>query len=118
MLTFDQLRAANSSRCFRWHPGGVKDWSLSDWATAMMGEGGEACNVIKKLNRVRDGLGGNCETEAELRAALAVELADTMIYLDLLALAAGIDLAEAVISKFNKVSERMDFPERLKANDQ
>lgn len=114
ILTFRDLRLVNEMRCKRWHPGGVEDWSLSDWATAMVGEAGEACNVVKKLNRERDGLGGNTQNEAELRHALAFELADTVIYLDLLAARAGLDLESAIKDKFNLVSERMGFPERLK----
>jgi len=113
MLTFAKLRAANLARVKRFHRGGITDWSLSDWAVAMAGEAGEACNVVKKLNRERDGSPGNTLSESELRRALAAELADTLIYLDLLAARAGIDLETAVIDKFNAVSKRMDFPDRL-----
>lgn len=113
-LTFDDLRQANLSRCKKWHgEKGVDDWSLSDWGVAMGGEAGEALNVVKKMNRSRDGLTGNTETVPELEQALANELADTLIYLDLLAAKAGINLAQAVIDKFNFVSEREGFPERL-----
>ena len=112
-LTFKALRDASVSRCERWHPGGVQDWTLSDWAVAAAGELGEACNTIKKLNRERDGLRGNTLDEAALRANLAEELADTVIYLSLLAERAFIDLESAVIDKFNVVSRRNDFPERL-----
>jgi NTP pyrophosphatase (non-canonical NTP hydrolase) len=77
---------------------------------------GEACNLIKKLNRARDGLTGNGAVGVdELRAKLAAELADTAIYLDLLAQAAGVDLSDAIASKFNAVSERNGFPERVEA---
>ena len=112
-LTFADLRAVNLVRCARWHEGGVAGWSLSDWAVAMAGEAGETCNVVKKLNRIRDGLTGNNIDEAALRASLGDEIADTLIYLDLLAAAAGIDLAKAVVNKFNAVSMRVGFPERL-----
>ena len=70
----------------------LSSWTLSDWMTATTGEVGEAANIIKKLNRVRDGIPGNKETEQELRDALADEIADVAIYLDLLAQAAGFDL--------------------------
>lgn len=112
-LSFGELRRANVSRCARWHPEGLNSWSLSDWAVAAAGEMGEACDLIKKLNRVRDGLVGNRADEAELRAALGKEIADTVIYLDLLAERAGIDLSAVIRAKFNEVSARNGFPERL-----
>lgn len=93
------------------HP--LSGWSLSDWMTATMGELGEAANVAKKLNRVRDGIPGNKETPDELRAALAEEIADTFIYLDLLAQSQGIVLEEAVIAKFNKTSEKIGYDNKL-----
>lgn len=113
MLTFALLRSTNLARCARWHTGGVNDWSLSDWFTATMGELGEAANVAKKINRERDGLVGNDKSSAELQSQLADELADTVIYLDLLAARAGIDLAAAVASKYNRTSIKNGFPERL-----
>jgi NTP pyrophosphatase (non-canonical NTP hydrolase) len=45
---------------------------------------------------------------------LAAEIADTFIYLDLLATYYGIDLEQAVIDKFNEVSEREGFPEMIR----
>jgi NTP pyrophosphatase (non-canonical NTP hydrolase) len=112
-LSFERLRVLGLSRCSRWHPGGVTDWSLSDWGVAAGGEMGEALNVIKKMNRDRDQIVGNTQTDAELRTSLAEEIADTVIYLDLLAARAGIDLAKAITAKFNKVSKKNGFPERL-----
>jgi NTP pyrophosphatase (non-canonical NTP hydrolase) len=85
----------------------LSDWSLSDWFTATMGELGEAANVAKKLNRIRDGINGNKESEAELRAKLARELADVYIYLDLLCQSQGINLAAAVRETFNAKSDQI-----------
>lgn len=114
-LTFAELRDVNESRCARWHWGYPDDWSLSDWAVALAGEVGEVCNVIKKLKRIQDGLSGNKpgETEETLTASLADELADVQCYLDLVAARARINLAAATRSKFNAVSVRNGFPERL-----
>lgn len=103
---------ANRTRCeakdgFN-HP--INGWSTSDWFTAVMGELGEAANVAKKLNRVRDGIPGNVETESELIGMLAGELADTYIYLDLLMQSAGIDVQAAVMSKFDKKSKQIGYP--------
>lgn len=112
-MSFDGLRAANMSRCSRWHPRGLNEWSLSDWFTATMGELGEAANIAKKLNRERDGIAGNTVPEEQLRAELADEIADVAIYLDILAASEGIDLQRAIAAKFNKTSEKVGFPERL-----
>lgn len=113
MLTFSKLRETNLSRTDRWNPRGLETWDLSGWTVAMMGEAGEACNVIKKLNRIRDGMTGNRIGEKELQRALTDELADIVIYLDLLAARAGINLESAIIHKFNETSARVGFPERL-----
>jgi len=89
----------------------LSSWSLSDWMTATLGELGEAANIAKKLNRVRDGIPGNKETEGELRRALADEIADAFIYLDLLAQSQGICLAEAIESKFVRTSLKIGYKE-------
>lgn len=101
------------ARCLRWHPRGINSWSLSDWCVALSGEVGELCNVVKKLNRSRDGLIGNKETDSELQSNIAKEIADVYLYLDLLSQAAGVDLSAAIRDKFNEVSVRNKFPERL-----
>ncbi len=91
----------------------LDSWSLSDWMTATMGELGEAANVAKKLNRVRDGIPGNSETENELRLKLADELADTFIYLELLCQSQGIDLGFAVEAKFAQTSRKIGYQESV-----
>jgi NTP pyrophosphatase (non-canonical NTP hydrolase) len=89
----------------------LNSWSLSDWMTATLGELGEAANVAKKLNRVRDGIPGNKGlTEAQLKEMFAAELADAFIYLDLMAQSQGIDLAEAAVEKFNAKSREIGYP--------
>ena len=102
---------ANRTRCE--HPEGfnhpLATWTLSDWFTATMGELGEAANVAKKLNRVRDGIKGNSESPQQLRNMLADELADTFIYLDLLAQSEGINLEDAVRDKLNRTSRKIGY---------
>lgn len=96
-LDFNTLRAANVARCEAvFHP--LHAWSPTDWSNAMAGEAGEACNVTKKMLR-GDPLG-------KLDIALAKELADVVIYADLLAARMNINLGEAVRLKFNEVSDR------------
>jgi len=89
----------------------LSDWSLADWMTAVTGEVGEAANIVKKLNRIRDGIPGNTQTADELQAALADEIADVFIYLDLMAQAAGFCLSNIVRDKFAKTSRKIGYPE-------
>lgn len=106
-LTFQNLREANVNRCEQvFHP--LNSWSPTDWATALAGECGEACNFVKKLRRLDDG-GGNdiVKTKEEYIADIGEELADAVIYADLLAARLGINLESEIISKFNKVSDKM-----------
>lgn len=115
-LSFAELSVANVARARRWHPGFPNDeWTSGDWAAAMCGEAGEAANIVKKLRRVETAKRGR-PTEAEtapLVAKLALELADTVIYLDLLAAYYGIGLGASVREKFNIVSAENGFPEVL-----
>lgn len=102
-------KRCESSKGFRHQ---VSDWSLSDWMTATLGELGEAANIIKKLNRVRDGVANADDPpESDLRQMLRDELADTFIYLDLLAQAAGFDLSDAVLVKFHRTSQKIGYTE-------
>jgi NTP pyrophosphatase (non-canonical NTP hydrolase) len=107
------ISMVNRRRARRWHPDGIASWSLSDWAVALAGECGELCNVVKKLNRIRDGITGNKESAEQLQKALADEIADVYLYLDLFAHRAGVNLENVIRDKFNATSERIGFPERI-----
>lgn len=114
ILNFTALRYYNVKRCHEvFHP--VSDWTPAEWAVAMAGEAGEVCNAVKKLRRLADGTNTakDPQTEAEAVAIIAQELADTVIYADLLAARLGIDLGEAVRAKFNEVSDRMNSTVKL-----
>lgn len=87
----------------------LSSWSLSDWLVACGGELGEAMNVAKKLNRVRDGVPGNKESPEELEQELADELADAYVYLDLTAQSRGLRLADIVRSKFDRKSKEIGY---------
>lgn len=110
-MNFEEFSQENRERCES--PDGfnhaLNSWSLSDWFTAVLGELGEASNIAKKLNRVRDGIPGNAETPEQLRSNLADEIADTFIYLDLLAQSENIDLEKAVRSKFDRTSQKIGY---------
>ena len=93
-LSFDILRKYNVLRCEEiFHK--IDEWNPTDWACAMAGEMGETCNAVKKFKR----------GDGDIRA-IADELADTIIYADLLAARLNIDLSDAVRQKFNETSIR------------
>lgn len=115
-LNLTDLRVASLARAARWHEG-AEPWSGADWSNAMCGEAGEAANVVKKLRRQETGIRQPGPPPAELLAMLAKELADVVIYADLVAEHYGLDLAAAVVQKFNEVSDRYGFPERLGASN-
>lgn len=108
-----QISNVNLSRCLRWHPKGLDSWSLSDWGVALAGEVGEMLNVVKKMNRARDGLIGNKAKDNDLPQQLRSEIADVFLYLDLFAQRACVVLETAVRQKFNETSKQLGFPERL-----
>ena len=110
-LTFSKLRTANLTRCAKWHPGGVADWTPNEWLVATVGELGELASLLKMRNRERDGLPGNKFSPSQ--KDVADELADVAIYLDLLAASLGVDMASAIVSKFNEVSVRVGFSDRI-----
>jgi len=75
----------------------------------MAGEVGEACNIAKKMKRLEEGTNTAKDPQSmeECTRLMAKELADVVIYADLLAARLGIDLGKAIASKFNEVSDRM-----------
>lgn len=115
MMTFEQFSKANRARCEA--PDGfnhaLNSWDSSDWITAVVGELGEAANIVKKLNRYRDGIKGNKETEAVLRAKLRRELGDTYVYLDLFCQSLGFTVEAAAREVFDNKSVEIGYPVRL-----
>lgn len=112
-LTIRELQEINAHRKEEWHKN-MLPWTLGDWGNAMAGECGEACNVIKKIRRQQCGQKGTLDPDiTTLRFDLGEELADTMLYLLLVAQEAGLDMEEEIRGKFNSVSIREGFPQRL-----
>ncbi len=114
-LSFDALRTANIARLpqFKNKHGDLahaktegsysidgSDWSPAQWLQAVVGEIGEYANLRKKYER------GDVDA-ATFKVEAGKELADVVIYLDILAKQLGIDLGDATISKFNEVSVRV-----------
>lgn len=106
---YTSLRAANLARQAEWDTDG--QITLSYRGNELAGEVGEACNLIKKLERERMGIKGSRASIADL----AEELADVIICADLIAMQLGIDLDRAVAEKFNKTSEKVGLATRMAA---
>lgn len=109
MTTHPTLRSANIARQNEWDQD--NQISAAYRGNELAGEVGEACNVIKKLERERLGILGSRATVGEL----ADELADVLICADLVAMHYGIDLEAAVARKFNATSEKVGLQTRLAA---
>ena len=77
-------RATEGFKCYDNQP-------LTYWTTALAGEVGELCNMIKE------------------------EIGGIAIYLDLLASLLDISLEEAIVDTFNSKSEKYGFKEKLEA---
>lgn len=101
-LKFRDLQERNADRCETvFH--GIMEWSPTDWACAMAGECGEACNLIKKLRR------GEKVSPQEV----GDEIADLVIYADLLCTRLGMSLETCIRRKFNAVSQSRGYAGKL-----
>lgn len=115
------LREQNVSRCVRYGHGDPTEWlELTEvlrlgqwgpmqWGCAIAGEAGELCNFLKKFERRLP----SDPTRLELESQIAGEIADVIIYLDLLASMFGFDLERIIATKFNRTSEKLGYPERI-----
>lgn len=90
-----------------------KNYSGIGVAVSVAAECGKLQDIVKKLNRVRDGLAGNRQSEGELRAELKTRVGTLGNKLVILAERFNLEFVLCVRDKFNMVSERMNLPERL-----
>lgn len=107
MIDFSDLRNANCLRQIEWDKDDNID--LSYRGNELAGEVGEACNIIKKLERERLGIRGSRASVAQL----AEELADVVICVDLIAMKLDIALDDAIEAKFNATSIKYGLQSRL-----
>lgn len=103
-----KLRDINVHRCVHAFGHNLYDWSCMEWGCAITGEAGELANVLKKIRRAEQNIAGS-RIEGSETQAVSDEIADVIIYCDLLAARFGIDLQTAIREKFNKTSEKMDY---------
>jgi hypothetical protein len=118
-LRFDELKEANLARVgeFKNRLGRIahaksdgSDWTLAEWTNAMAGEAGEACNYSKKIRR------GDYDDDLSVGIDLLLkEIADVVIYADLVASQTGRSLSAAIIQKFNEKSDEVGSKVKLYA---
>jgi NTP pyrophosphatase (non-canonical NTP hydrolase) len=112
LKNFSELNRQRAEEGFKTY----KNVPITYWTTALMGEGGELCNMVKKMERVSHGGidGGSSYTASEItKDMLEEEIGGIGIYLDLLAGLLGISLEEAIIKTFNSKSEKYGFKQFL-----
>lgn len=107
MNEFLKLSTANAVRQAEWDPSDLI--TLAYRGNELAGETGEACNVLKKIERERLGIRGSRATKEQA----AEELADVIICASLIANALDIKLWPAVMAKFNATSEKVGLRTRL-----
>lgn len=116
-MKLSDFQAVNATRGRRWHQGHLDKWSLLEWAGAMAGETGEACNVAKKIRRIDVGLpnkqkGLDVSDLPDLKAKMANEVADSIIYGLLIMSVLELDAETVIAEVFNQKSIEYGFPER------
>lgn len=108
-----QLRKINFNRLvYTTKIWGSNNWSLLEWGGALCGEAGELANILKKVKRreIKDDY--NQYLNAKI-PEISDELADIIIYADLIAAQLDIDLEEVIRNKFNRKSEDIGYKEKL-----
>lgn len=117
-LKFDDLQAANKLRAAHFRPkgssslshpnGDLSNWSIGEWTNALAGEVGEACNISKKIVR------GDFDSNSELGLGMLLnEIADVIIYADLICSYLNRSTAIIVANKFNEKSEEINSPIKI-----
>jgi NTP pyrophosphatase (non-canonical NTP hydrolase) len=109
-LTFSSFAKANRERCEASREAGgfgrtLPSMSVEAMALAAAGEMGEICDGI--YNWVHN------QGKGIAVADVIDEIGDTAAYLDLLAQRLGSSLADAIVRKWNRVSEKRGYPGRL-----
>lgn len=122
-ISLGALRLANELRHAEWHAGATREWVAPDWGNELAGEVGELCNVVKKFQRVLDGIKSGKDTLSSLREKIGEEAADVIICVSLLLNHVNRTLAEhnleelvlehEIVYKFNATSEKHGLETKL-----
>ena len=111
-LTFKKLNEINTNRCeTSFHR--IDEWSLTDWGCSAAGEMGEVCNKIKKLRKQNMPNYPLVDEQVDIKIDIGYEIADVVIYLDLLCSRLGLKLEDVIREKFNITSNYIGSNLRL-----
>jgi len=99
-LKFSEFRDKNVERLSNKSYEKCESWIYAQWIQAIVGELGELANILKKVDR------GDYEIR-DVEQKIAYEIADTVTYIDILSHKLDIDLGQAIVDKFNIVSDRI-----------
>lgn len=118
MLSIKKITAKSISRANRWHVNGIDSWSELEWAGAMAGEAGEACNAAKKVKRITDEIANRAGSVAKVELQdlnaysqqTCKESADAILYAILLIVRCGGDPEKVLAEVFNKKIRRIWIP--------
>ena len=115
-MDISKFQLINEERAKRWH-NGQPQWSLLEWCGAMCGESGEAANNAKKIKRLDTSLpnkeAGLDKTNTELlKAKLATEVANSIIYGIIILSELGVDASQILADVYDQKSIEYGFPER------
>jgi hypothetical protein len=104
-VTFDQLTAANLARVTQGVNGvpSLIAWDMQDWIIALGASYGGLLQIIKEIRSDRLG-------DYEAAREIGRKLADVVIYCDLTASRADLELSRCVISRFNEKSREFNSP--------
>jgi NTP pyrophosphatase (non-canonical NTP hydrolase) len=110
VIIYETLEDAIEARFQEWDAMTPVAIPPSFYGNELAGEIGEACNIVKKLDREMMGLPGSRATVREL----GDELADGLICLKRLAAYFNIPLDEVAKRKFNATSEKVGLRTRVR----
>lgn len=116
-MDISKFQQVMESRTKKWHNDGTTNWTLLEWAGAMCGESGEAANIAKKIRRLDMNLpnkeAGIPKSDiVNLKAKLACEVADSIIYGIIILSELEVDASTILADVFNFKSTEYGFPER------
>jgi NTP pyrophosphatase (non-canonical NTP hydrolase) len=108
MMTFEEFTAANRKRCQESFGRPIDETSVTPMVLGLAEEAGEVSGAVRSML-------GITKRKSKTAADVLDEIADVVQYADLLAACLGSSLESALVSKFNRVSERIGSPVRLES---